>query len=285
MNRIRSLLFVAPFFILSGCVSTEFDFRNDAGEAGRHELDSALEIDANSLCVKSCPTATVCDPTNGSCVECFENRHCTSEIASTCIDHRCKPCTENADCSHISGLSACRSKGTSSASCVQCTPEAEEACGEFSCDAKTNRCTSTKRGTRTTCQSCVADSECVLDHRCIVMNFKGALLSGFCLPSAMGTCPSPYPVTIKRPSLSGYPSSNYCAINEQITTCSALFDIGKACSTSDDCGLPGKPDGVCGSFLGTLDRICSQGCTDQSECPVGGFFFCFLSSCDATPPI
>ncbi len=240
-------------FLLFGCVSTDFDFRPDSGE-GVSSFDSGP--------VDSGPTF----------MECFDNSHCTRETASVCTEHECRLCSTHTDCAHIPGKHLCQSQGTSNVSCVQCTLEHESECEEFSCNLKTNLCTSTPRRTLQACESCVSDSECTLNHRCIEMTFLGLGVGGYCFPIATSDpCPLyPFSQRISRPSVSGHPVDEYCAINEMLTTCGAILDFGKPCSMSEDCGLPKVNDAPC-RYHGpnTSIQICTHFCLLDTACPPG----------------
>jgi hypothetical protein len=183
----------------------------------------------------------------------------------------CKACESDDDCSHIAGKGVCNA-----GECVQCTATHETACADNSCNPATSTCTTTARGSRGTCQSCLADSECgdgagVQDpnKRCVAMAFNGAPHGAYCLQAASVGCASPYKVTTNVASLSGAAAEDYCGINQVATTCEALLDLAasKVCTVDTDCGngLGGLCKNVAASTA-PVDLRCTIPCDSSPQC-------------------
>lgn len=227
-----------------------------------------------------------CNAATKACVACLSNTDCKTAGASKCdvtagspTVNTCLPCSADADCTQVTGKTACLI-GTASAQnqCVQCTVANETACGANSCNPKTNGCSSTARGSRKTCYSCVADSECGTtegavdpNSRCVPMTFNGAAhgTGGYCLQRASSSagCSNPYSVPISAASLSGAIAENYCGINQAATTCEAILDLfaSKTCGADTECG--GGNGGLCKAISIVLPaNRCTIPCISTAEC-------------------
>ena len=200
--------------------------------------------------------------------------------SAACQPNRtCGLCTEDADCSRFGKVCDSRT-GT----CVQCRLESEEVdcrtdkacdaktadCAGTACDPKTLTCTTKTRGTVATCQSCLADSECVASHRCIPLFFgegeNKKALGGYCMKQATSGCARPYGTPISRESLSGKAAESYCGLAEAVATCEARTALveNKPCSGSDDsCGVSG---GLCKTVNFIADS-CTYACRSALDCP------------------
>jgi hypothetical protein len=233
--------------------------------------------DQKRLCTGAAPA---CDPKTNACVGCVEDRDCPSEKSAACQPNRtCSVCSEDADCSRFGKVCDSR-KGI----CVQCRLETEESdcrtdkacdakmadCAGTACDPKTFTCSTKTRGTVGTCQSCVADSECVASHRCIPLFFgegeNKKTLDGYCMKQATSGCARPYGTPIVRESLSGKTAESYCGLAEAVATCEARAALveNKPCSGSDDsCGAPG---GLCKTVNFIADS-CTYACRNALDCP------------------
>ena len=179
------------------------------------------------------------------------------------------------------GADASVDAGVSEGQCVQCTVEDETPCNGKSCNPATNTCTTTVKGSRKTCNSCLADSECgtnagVVDpnSRCVPMTFNGTAhgTGGYCLQIAtLVNCTQPYKVTFRATSLTGV-SGTYCGLNQTATTCEALLDLfnSKTCTLSSNCG--GGQGGLCEDFstTSTPDLRCTIPCGSTAECLSSG---------------
>ena len=194
-------------------------------------------------------TTPFCSP-DGECVACVDDSACTAVDAAKCdLElYACVSCDDDRQCDDAEGF-----PGTANACadgvCVDCTPESEAtSCpGDprgFSCDPTTNTCTTTEVGSRSVCETCIADSECgdeegmpSDDHRCVEMFYPNMETrfpdeeTGFCLKIfAPGGCDQPYAIQIsERPSLSDETLRDYCGINEVLATCPAV----RALDTND----------------------------------------------------
>lgn len=213
----------------------------------------------------SVPGLNVCQA--GTCVQCAgAKRTACGEDRPACnaTTFSCETCKADSDCSRFNKVC-----DEASARCVACTVDTEAArCGNRSCNPATFACTQTPRGSVEACSPCVADSECMTDHRCIALNFRGEALGGYCLrrePTGSG-CAQPYPIRITRASLSRAPSANYCGFSEERTSCDAIRALltNKGCpGGATECEAEGA---VCGT-VGTFIQRCSYTCTGSAECP------------------
>ncbi len=170
--------------------------------------------------------------------------------------------------------------GSGGGAAAECTPETELAdCGVKSCDPRTSACTTTDVGSRETCETCVADSECgevgspSEEHRCVAMFYPPGERfpddeTGFCLKVfAPGGCEQPYAIRISdRESLSGDPLESYCGINEDLATCEAVRALinNERCDGGNDQECP-QPSGLCRE-VGNLQNRCSYACSGVAQC-------------------
>src|SRR5690606_25812214 len=211
----------------------------------------------------------VCHPGTGRCVACLDDGDCATASAPRCDGGECKPCASDAHCAGVTGKPLC---DTATGACVECTAADESACGDKSCDPATHRCTDTERGSRARCQSCVADSECQEDYRCVPMEFRGeAREGGYCLKIAATGCSKPLTVpTPARVSLSGAAAAVYCGVSEGRTTCEAVLDLfaNRPCpgGTDEECGVAGLDDARCETVNFVANR-CTYACSLTSQCP------------------
>lgn len=204
------------------------------------------------------------------CVECTSNSECDAPAAARCEDGFCAACLTYDDCAHLDD-GVC-----SGGNCVQCTTARREACGNYSCNPATLRCTETPTGSLEWCHRCVADSECPVNHRCIAMTYRGdARPDGYCLVEADDSCLDVATVVSERDSLSGVAGEFYCVIREDLTTCEAVKDFKSPCTQDSDCGVEGLPDGLCRIVDG--ERVCTYRCASNAECANG-------TTCVGNPP-
>lgn len=209
------------------------------------------------------PGRAVCQA--GTCVQCAGSKRAAcgeDRPACSTTSFMCETCKADSDCSRFNKVC-----DEASAKCVECTVDSEAArCGMRSCNPATFTCTQTNRGSVDVCLPCLADSECVSNHRCIALTFGGASQGGFCLRQESATCVEPYSTRITRASLSRAASANYCGFSEQRTSCPAIRALlsNRACPNgSTDCDAPGA---MCGT-VGTLMQRCTYACTLSAECP------------------
>jgi hypothetical protein len=238
---------------------------------------------AESECVACTPEADdyctdmaqVCKSDGVTCVDCNGSAECDDPDAAHCDaeTNECESCEGDSDCNGIGGLPRCPA-GT----CVECTPANEATdCLGTSCDPRTFACTGTDVGSRETCETCVADSECGEEgnaseqHRCVEMFYDGDQYpdedAGFCLKVfSPGGCEQPYAIRISdRDSLSGEPVQSYCGINETLATCPAVraLDQNQECPGGEDVECPTA--GLCRD-VGGLSNRCTYLCGDETQC-------------------
>lgn len=240
----------------------------DGGEAG------GAGTAGSNACGSPCEAPKpFCDESSGACVACLESTDCTDAAAPRCDDGACVGCADTADCEHIPGKHACDEP---SQACVECTVDDESACDGNSCDPATNRCTSTPLGQTGTCKPCLADSECEDGHRCIELDYLDEPHGWYCMPlppmeagCASGS-PAPWKVgLLDRESRSGAEETNYCGLNEGLTTCEAVLAAlegqGVGCTDHDACPAGGVCEFV--GAAGTGDNRCTYRCGDVNQCP------------------
>ena len=199
----------------------------------------------------------VCDTGAQTCVGCLEDADCPTAQNARCDQATlsCAPCTQASECTEA-GQNQCVS-----GACVECTQATQDQdCATTAC-LPDNSCGQVERQTRTTCQSCAADDECIADHRCVPLRFQGNEYGSYCLKIASTGCVVPYSVPISRESVSGVSAEDYCGINETLTTCPAVLDYrnSESCSGDDECGADNLQDGQCETLL-VGDR-CTIPCT------------------------
>ena len=209
----------------------------------------------------------MCDPTMNTCVACLEHGDCTDPTRAQCLDGACVPCDAAAQCAGRANAELCAADGA----CVECTLDDESACGENSCDPAARACTGTRRGSLVTCEACVADSECMADHRCIPMDFDGDHVGDFCMRVHGGTdCVRPFTSLLTdRASLSGAPAETYCGIDEGTVSCAAVraLQLSHGCAGGvSECMAPGA---LCRGVGGTSNQ-CTYACGTNNECPPSG---------------
>jgi hypothetical protein len=153
--------------------------------------------------------------------------------------------------------------------------ENESPCNGKSCNPTTNACTTTVRGSRDLCYSCLADSECIGGNitsptvRCVPMTFNGTAhgTGGYCLQRRdAAACTKPYTVLFSAASLSGVLSESYCGINQTDTTCDALLDLFNStpCTIDSNCG--GGSGGLCKTSASTGTLACTIPCGSNANC-------------------
>ncbi len=275
-DRVRGTCTCAPGFHPCGgqCVTnTAVESCGDRCEACPAVADATAVCTAE-MCGFSCSSGfRPCGDCGLSreCIQCEANSECDDYGASRCTTTGlCESCQSNADCGHLDR------KVCSDGTCVTCDIGASSACGTMSCDPATKECTSTPLQSRDWCRSCVADSECQPNHRCVPMFFGGTdRPNAYCLVEANGQCLAPDPVQVQRDSLSGIREEYYCAIREDLVTCEAIKDFGRPCSEDTECGEPRLADGLCRTFDGL--RQCTYACSATQECVNG-------TTCIGNPP-
>jgi hypothetical protein len=262
------------------CVS-----KSDCQDAAKPACDSSTNTCVQCTGDTDCTNAAtpLCDLTTQQCVACLQQSDCKTAAASACNAGACTACTADAECSNIAGKGVC-----DAGICVQCTVPKESVCSGKSCNPATNACTTTAVGSVTSCQPCLADSECVggnqadPDARCVPMTFMGAARpDGFCLRRVSKGCARPYQISISATSLSGAASEAYCGIDQDSTRCEAVLDLvaGNVCSDGQDtsCGCTRDSGGACVAAgqgglcrtVGVNAKQCTYPCGTTPQCPTG----------------
>jgi hypothetical protein len=231
---------------------------------------------------------TKCDSAQGSssqglCVPCTANSHCTDITKPECtVARTCAACTSDAACTDRPGTTQCNlyDGAANEGHCVRCTGDNEQVCEGNSCKRSTGTCTETPLGTRTPCQECEADSECLTGAKCVQQTFGTTPVGSYCFfadddalncASAGSPALRPYSRVTFLTSIDGQ-GADYCM---PTTTCAALHHAamaaagGMTCDDNTDCGVANLSDGICLAS----DR-CSYVCTEDYDCPGSGFTRC-----------
>jgi hypothetical protein len=253
------------------------DFDNGIRECIPFDEICFTEDRASTIACVDCPT---CDPyepptdagvgdgsVDGEVPECEADGDCLLEEAARCdtATGTCVGCVEDLNCIGVDGLERC---DADEGVCVECKPVSEALdCGNTSCNPATFECTDTIRGSRIVCESCVSDTDCGVDLACVPMFFDGALrATGYCLyPVDQDLCSRPFifPLPDARESLSGAVASRYCGVNENVTTCEAVYALlnDQSCEGDSDC----PEAGLCRD-VGDDTPKCTYECTHGSQC-------------------
>ena len=226
-----------------------------------------------SMCVEclgddDCPDEGfgLCDMESFTCVECIGDDACTDPSLAQCSDtNTCVPCKTAAACTGPDEQQCLEGV------CVGCTPETEEQdCGPNACDPVALECTSTARASLSTCQACRSDTECPANHGCVDMEYRGAVHGSYCLPDGkvLGMCLAPYRVPLQNKASRSGTVSDWCGVNESLTTCEAVRQrttSTMACATDMDCGAPMLDDAVC-VRESVIGRRCTYPCSNALQC-------------------
>ena len=169
-----------------------------AADAATDAADASGEAGNPCLGVK-CPDSTLhCDPTNGTCVPCVNDSHCSGDYRRCDLaTHRCVECGVDGDCESYEkcdpGTRRCRPKCGDAGSCsdlmVCDTAKGFCGCTEETCEKYTERriCSPTTR----LCVQCLSNSDCVLSD-------ERYCFEGYCVHcTSDAQCPSKHcePVT------------------------------------------------------------------------------------------
>lgn len=196
-----------------------------------------------------------------SCVQCTENRHCTSPEHSACDanNHACQACTNDSQCMHLTATPLCE---LGQRLCVQCTKATErQRCGEgMSCNESTHTCQAVAAPpARGLCLPCAQDAECGSAAGCV--SYLG--LPNTCMPRPVnGNCTTqPYVRKMTVASSGGY--GEFCL---PPASCKAVLNAAMKvqCSQREgqSCGERNLGDGACNAA-----NTCSYRCTNPLECP------------------
>jgi hypothetical protein len=243
---------------------------DDAGPCGTCSGMTPHCDEASAMCV-ACRDAGDCTAPAGmcvehECVECVGNADCTDPAASLCEDGACIGCEADTDCTHLAATSVC---DETSSRCVECTLDSEgESCRGTSCRLSDHTCTETPTGSRATCTSCEADSECEMGGRCARQTFMGRELGPFCFLTAGPGCGDTMPA--RRPYSSAVELTSIDGVAGELcmppTTCLALDHTRDlVCTRDDECGEPDLADGLCPAS-GPGMGLCSYSCAGGVDC-------------------
>jgi hypothetical protein len=288
----------------------ECEAHTDCSDASRPECSAdhvCVPCTGQPACVER-GARSECDmrdgsATSGQCVECLEHGHCTTAAAPQChsASGSCVACTANDACAgRMDGeiaIEQCNTRAgkATSGQCVQCVgdsatePAATTCVGTFSyaCDQDLGRCTTRRVGTTDICTSCVADSECEQEAKCVTLTLGAQTFGNYCLhdkaeqSNACGDTSSsmrPYNRSVGGTSIDGF-EGTFCFPS---TSCEAILDAtsgtfttGKVCTSDTMCGrgTPSVDGAVCTNFGGVDDR-CSYTCDASHDCPNGTYNSC-----------
>jgi hypothetical protein len=260
----------------TSCVDDDLDAGNRDAEAPEDTGPDSPQD--GGPCGGDCPL-DFCDTSTNMCLECrvsMGNTDCVTRAESVCDAGSCVACTADSDCDAFVDTPECGADG-----CVACDASNEGAlCDGFTCNQTTGRCTDVLPGDIGNCETCVGDSQCPEDHRCVLMFFDTVPRGGRCLKDSTtpGLCEPPFSTLITRASLSGVLGGTYCGVREDLTTCEAVLAFSTRCraSMSETCPMPGS---VCRT-IGATPEVCTYPCTDGLQCqdtrtcPAGADRFC-----------
>lgn len=257
--------------------------RSDAGDGGT--VDSGF--DGGVVCEPACADTLHCvDLGSGDpgCVECTDTIACGGGLV--CVNNTCQ-CDGHDDCDEATPIcddGTCRECGASTecadrdegtpvctaGQCRECGLTDQSACtGAATCNLVTGQCDGFSADDRGICESCTNDNQCEGNARCVRLEYPlgtphtapGEEGSGYCLSPMTGACPRPYTTTITSGSLGDSATTQFCAINQGLTTCEAVLALldEVACDTS------ACPDGgLCRRIAGT--ERCTYRCGSGSQC-------------------
>jgi hypothetical protein len=101
---------------------------------------------AGGSCLANTETGqSVCDTTNGLCVQCLSSTQCTDVSAPVCVSGLCLECGTNTDCGAADAGTPYCSQGL----CVQCTSSSQCPADNVGCDSSSG-----------SCGSCTYNSDC-----------------------------------------------------------------------------------------------------------------------------
>lgn len=258
--------------------NVDVDCTNPAGS--RCDAHACLPCTTSTECARFAATPLCSTGTVPGCVACNANTDCPTTSASRCdaVSQSCGGCNADADCMHLGATPVCDEP---THTCVACTPDSEATtCGANSCNPATKTCTTTPRGSVTSCGTCVSDSDCGADSYCVAQTFMSSSIGAFCLPRAVTTvpyCARPFVMRQSVTSLSGA-AVEVCGL--AFSTCPALSDFrSRACvpaMNGAECGAAGVADGYCRRFAGDGTDRCTVLCGSDDDCFAG--FSCVTNS-------
>lgn len=245
-------LFAADLLTVGGCGELTCPQGSDLVE-GR--CIPFLPVTDLRPCEDGCPAeAPYCDGKTESCVPCIGNEHCLDANVPICSRNRC----------------------------VACTEEQNERCGDgaFACSEESGTCTETPIGSKSLCETCVADSECREGMLCVPTRVEGEVQEYACMwrreavssGGPGGDCIDAEPPFIEgsgedkvATSISGLQA---VVCRARVSTCRAYRDAvaETSCRVSGNnptrsCGYSGLEDGVC------ENGSCTLPCSIDIDCP------------------
>jgi hypothetical protein len=276
---------------------------------------------ATNLCVQctsngNCGGLTpLCDTAKNTCVECLSSADCKSPAASLCNGGTCGPCAANADCSHLSGTTVCKTVSASEVDagargdagagdepgvCVQCTGTDYATCGQSGgknlvCSSLTNTCSTFTERSAGLCKTCVSDAQCKLGEMCVEEKFNGQSVGYFCFykqgdtangaPTDCTLTGRPYSGVLKNAVSIDGATADICSL--RVSTCTALNQFSQTnCTSSTNtandgaCGFAPGVDSKCVTY-GT-QHLCTTTCGSDLDCQSGINFTCDTG---ANPPV
>ena len=228
------------------------------------------------------PSTPACDADN-TCT--CTGTSCTTATAARCDEamNTCAPCAVDTDCTNVAAPNNRHCVDTGGArECRQCNvaTEATDCPGGDSCNPTTHRCTGTARESRSTCLTCVADSECIGaaagTATCAQVNILG-VTGNYCLPrlaSDTAFCVQPY--ADRQVGVTSASGSRVTYCRHARTTCEALIHYNSrgdgscvgAGGADAACGTTSTPsDGYC--RLSGVGNRCTIPCNGDDDCRVG----------------
>jgi len=283
------------------CVQcTKDTYCSGATPACNTATNTCVQCTSNSNCHG---TASLCDTGKNTCVECLSSTDCKSASASTCIAGQCEPCASNADCSHLSGTTVCKTVSASESDagaepgdadaspneCVQCTGTQYSACGQSAgknlvCNSLTNTCSTSAEHSGGLCTPCVTDAQCPLGEMCVEEVFNGQSVGYFCFfkqgdtahgaPASCFTNGRPYSGVLKGAVSIDGAAADICSLRG--STCTALnefsqTDCTSSTNTANDqaCGFAPGVDSKCAESSTPGVYSCTTTCLSDLDCRIG----------------
>lgn len=205
---------------------------------------------------------------------CIAHADCTDAANAQCNNMAtCVPCTDSSHCEGVAGLPVCDG-GT----CVECMLGEEDACvSPQTCDLLQNTCVDVAPGSIDQCEPCANDSQCMVGHRCIPLEYEMQHHGYYCLEEPAASCSRPY-VPVFKPSINAEPNAIYCGVAEDIATCEAVLALqaGWFCTTDGMCSMTlggaefAVPGAICRQLFSIGDDKCTYRCGTDPECPASG---------------
>ena len=270
-NRFKAF---ALLLTLTACEYTEADNPKD-GPCGKRcegelfychpELKACVACTEDAHCEGNA-AGPLCEKSTGTCLACLENADCANGATcdmdtKTCVN----TCEEHADCAGVLGKEACGPEGV----CVECTPDNEAGCSGKVCEPDTLECSeSIGQKSAGSCRSCISDSQCIDDYKCVPMQYQSSAHGNYCLKLRGPGCVEPYRIELDRTSLNSTQSETFCGINETLTTCEAILAFNAECDEDGKCIIDDieveVPGAICKPTA--VPNRCTYYCQDDLQC-------------------